>query len=323
LYNNQVCLQAEKYHVRWVCSVGKALKRKFSITGIAELVGNYELVCEIYNDAQELAWKGSTNLHIVEPMTTSKKVCPIGDSLTNDKPWSAEVVNLSGGLIEYVGTRGGSNLKDSNGIRHEVSHEGRSGFTSKNYIRGVGDTYSEPHEDFNPFWSGEVFSWAHYKTTTGIEPDAVQIWLGINGISDDNSENAGYIRQMVGAIRDDDPMIPIFVVNTMYQGNQNGIGVQQNSDGYAKRNGVYKYAVDLQVMNLMKTLDELVAGIDGVHMINLALTHDSENNFGAVETPVNPRAQQTELLPLESVHPQEQGYFQCADVIFSVYSKVF
>lgn len=323
LYNKQVCLQAEKYHIRWVCAVGKAMKRKFSVTGADSLVGNYELKCEIYNDAQVLVWSESTSLHIVEPMTANKKICPIGDSLTNDKPWTAEVVNLSGGLVEYVGTRGGSNLKDSAGNRHTVFHEGRSGFTSKNYVNGVGDTYSEPHEGFNPFWDGTAFSWAHYKATTDINPDAVQIWLGINGISDDNSANAGYIRQMVDAIRADDPQIPIFVVNTMYQGNQNGIGVQQTSDGYAKRSGAYKYATDLYVMNLMKTLDELVAGVDGVHMINLALTHDSENNFGAVETPVNPRAQQTELLPFESVHPQDQGYFQCADVIFSVYSKVF
>lgn len=52
-------------------------------------------------------------------------------------------------------------------------------------------------------------------------------------------------------------------------------------------------------------------------MVNLALTHDSEYNFGAVETPVNPRATQKELMPIESVHPQTQGYYQMADVMYS------
>jgi hypothetical protein len=127
---------------------------------------------------------------------------------------------------------------------------------------------------------------------------------------------------MVDYIRQDDANIPIFVVNTIYRGTQNGIGVQQSNDGYASQSGVFKYNEDKKVMDLMKRLDALLADYDGVYMINLALTHDSEYNFGAVETAVNPRASQTEFMPTESVHPQAQGYYQMADVIYSVYCAV-
>lgn len=319
LYNNQVCLQSEKYHMAWNCTIGKSLSRKFSVTGTENLIGNYTLTLSIYDDKLKVIWSGSTNLHIVSNILENNySICPIGDSLTNMKAWLPEVINLSNNKISYIGSYT-TNLKDADGNSHNIGHEGRSGFSAKNYIEGAIYSYGGETTS-NIFWDGTRFSWSHYKTTAGIQSNCVQIFLGTNGISADNTENANYIKQMVDYIRQDDTNIPIFIVNTIYRSSQNGIGVQQSNDGYASAVGVFKYNEDKKVMDLMKRLDSLFAeGYSNVYMINLALTHDSEYNFGNVETPVNPRAQQTEFLPIESVHPQTQGYYQMADVIFSVY----
>lgn len=325
LYNNQVCLQADKYHMKWHSSVGKALKRKYSVTGTSALVGDHTLKLGIYNDKLEEVWAGSTTLHIVAASTdTSPIIVPIGDSLTNGKAWLPEVVNLSDGSILFAGTYNW-NLNDADGNARSGGHEGRSGFSAANYING--STYSYGGETSpNVFWDGEKFSWAHYLTESSLGQDVVNgvmIFLGTNGLTNDNTANAGYIKQMVDAIRADDATLPIFVCNTIYRSNQNGIGVQTGNDGYAAAAGVWKYNEDKKIMDMMKKLDALLDSYEGVHMVNLALTHDSEYNFGAVETPVNPRAAQKEALPVESVHPQTQGYYQMADVMFSAICAVY
>lgn len=84
------------------------------------------------------------------------------------------------------------------------------------------------------------------------------------------------------------------------------------------RRGFFKYEEDKKVMNLQIMLSDMLHGCNNLYFIPVAATHDSEYNFGAVETPVNPRAVQKEYLPVEGVHPQAQGYYQMADCIWSV-----
>jgi len=318
LYNNQVCLQAGKYHMQWGCEIGKALKRKFSVTGVDTQVGEHYLSLSIYDDSMNVVWEGACTLHIVpDGLASQYTICPIGDSLSNNKQWMPEMVNLSDGKLSFVGSFAWT-MKDADGGTHTGGHEGRSGFSARNYIDGSPYTFGGATEtEHNAFWDGSRFNWAAYKSSKGINPSVVQIFLGTNGLSADNTANAGYIKQIVDYIRQDDASIPIIVVNTIYRGNQDGIGVQQSNDGYASQNGVWKYNEDMKIMNLMSTLDDLLKGYSGVTMVNLAVSHDSEYNFGAVETPVNPRASQKEYMPVESIHPQPQGYYQMADVLYS------
>lgn len=320
LYNNQVCLQADEYHVRWTCNIGKALERKFSVTGVAGQIGEYDLGFTLFNDDSVVLWNGSTTLHVVAELdlTDTYSICPIGDSLTNAKRWMPEVMNLSSDKIAFLGTYSAS-AQDSDGVSKSFQHEGRSGFSAYNYIAGspytFGGATETPH---NKFWNGTAFSWSHYKTTYNVNPDAVMVWLGTNGIAVDNTNNAGYIEDIVDIIRADDASIPIYVCNTIYRGNQNALGNQTAVDGYAPNKGAWNYQEKQKVMNLMQILDGLIDGYQNVYLVNLALSHDSEYNYGAVETPVNPRASQTELIPVEATHPQAQGYFQIADIIYSV-----
>lgn len=322
IYNNQMCLEADKYHIQWVCDIGKALKRKFSITG--KNIGDFILKCNIYDDEQNVIWDGQTTIKVVKNTFTSNHTCvPIGDSLTNNKNWSPEVITLSNNRIKYVGHYS-ANIVDANGTLKKYNHEGRSGFRVNSYLLGSPYTYGSGDEtEHNVFWDGTRFNWKHYKETVNVNPDFVQIFLGANDLSDDNTFPTSRIKQMIDLIRQDDATIPIFVVNTIYFANQNGIGNQTASDGYsAALKGMWKFNKDMQVMDFMKKLDTVLNDMANVHMINLALTHDTEYNFGNIETPVNPRASQKEFMPTEGVHPQKQGYFQMADVIFSTYCGV-
>ena len=144
----------------------------------------------------------------------------------------------------------------------------------------------------------------------GGTPQAVSIYLGTNGINLDPTVNSESIKTIVDTIRKEYPALTIFLCNTTYKGPQNGYG---NADGF-------KYEDDMKVLRLMVRLHEIFEDYDNVHLIPVALCHDTEYNFGNIETPVNPRAEQTESLPKEAVHPQKQGYFQMADVIFSAYA---
>lgn len=323
LYNNQVCLEVERYHVRWICSVGRAYKRKVAITGTDENLGDYTLTLELYNDDFHCVWTGKATVHIVKnTLARNYTCCPIGDSLTNGKAWLAEVMRLSDFKMSYVGSRPAS-MRDTEGVVHEFGHEGRSGFSAMMYLNGSPYTFNAPYEpEHNNFWDGERFNWDYYKSTYGVDPDCVQIYLGTNNLKVDNTETAGHIQQMVDLIRQDDPDIPIFVVNTIYRGTQDAVGAQISDTGMAAGVGSYKYYEDRRIMDLMVKLDALLQDYENVHMINLAVSHDSEYNFGAVEEPVNPRAVQTQLVPVEAVHPQQQGYFQMADVMFSVFCGV-
>lgn len=308
LYNNQVCLNAEKYHMQWNCTIGKSLERKFSIEGTTGLIGEYPLTLSIVDDNLDIVWVGSTKIKVVAASTETFSICCIGDSLTNNKPWLAELKTLNSN-INLVGTKGISDRK----------HEGRSGFSAHSYLNATNYTFES--EGIHPFWNADAerFDWNYYVTNSlgGVSPDAVQIFLGTNKISLDATENTTDIKQIVDYIRQDDANIPIFIVNTLYRSNQNGIGGQTNTDGYNAAKGAFKYEEDVKVQNLMIGLDRVLGNYANVYFVPVATCHDSANNYGKVEVAVNPRATDKECVPIESVHPQEQGYLQMADIIFS------
>lgn len=314
LYNSQVAWTGNlnNFHFNWNCEIGFNLKRKMKLVG--NNVGEYALAVTIYDNNMRQVAHGSSTVKVVDNvLPASKTILTIGDSLTNtaatDKPHWAEVRTLSDNKIGFIGTRG---LADS------LKHEGRSGWSAQRYL--TGDEYEYEGEGSTPFWDGYRFNWDYYKTNTGLNPDAVNIWLGINGIQLNPDANARAIKQIVDYIRQDDIDLPIFVTFTPYRANQNGIGVQTGSDGYAVNRGAWELEEKRKVFNLMTSLYDLLNSYSNLFFIPVALEHDSEYNFGSVETPVNPRATQTELMPIEATHPQEQGYLQIADIMFSCFA---
>lgn len=325
IYNNQVCIDADKFHLCWTCDIGFGEGRKFTVTPTE--IGNHNLKLDIYNDANELLFTKTVILKVVSPITSgSYTILPIGDSMTyGGATWQDEVSNkLSNGAITYVG----SLEHDYRGTKY--NHEGYNGATASNFLnsemlRGLTNPF------YNPTTS--KFDWNHYKNNTRISPDVVQIELGTNDINGGTIEQAvSNIAEMVDLIRKDDANIPIFICNAIYRSNQDGIAHQLNTQGYSMGNGVYKYGEDVKIQNLMIGLENRLADYKNVYFIPLALCHDSDNNFGKQTVKLNSRSKETITIPHDSIHPNKTGedgstygydivgYLQFADIMFSTFS---
>ena len=137
--------------------------------------------------------------------------------------------------------------------------EARLGFSAENYLTETG-YYLEEGEKVHKFWNPETqrFDWNYYKTSTGFNPDVILLHLGTNGLlsGDENAEN---ICKIVELIRQDDENIPIYVVNTIYQSDQNGIGSMKLNNGSLMFPGQYKQERDLANFNLRVYLTDKLA----------------------------------------------------------------
>lgn len=324
MYNSQICL-SKACHIQWrinnrTTNTIRPLKRKLQVVGNA--TGEAIAVFVAYDDYKNVLFAGNTRLYFVNAsLSTAKSIVPVGDSLTNGKVWLSEVERLSGNIINYVGEYSWG-LKDADGNMQTGGHEGRSGFSAKNYATGAVYTYGGESTP-NKWWNGNRFSLTAFENATSITPDIVQLWVGVNGLSDDNAENANYIKTLVDNIRLDNASIPIFVCVTPFKGDQNAIGLQGSVDGFVAGVSTWKYNEDFKIMDLMKRIYTIFSsGYTNVHIIDLAISMDSEYNYGWQDVPVNPRAVQTEHMQTDSVHPQAQGYFQIADILFSNYCAV-
>jgi len=366
LYYEQILLNANRYNIQAQCSIGAALERKFQIIGNESHIGNYTLTIKVYDDNSNLLKEATSTIHIVSNTILEEiKVLPIGDSLTNQKPWIGELKNLSNKIVT-VGTRGSS----------AAPHEGRSGAVVSTYMSTTGKSvYSFDHNyigvgseaaefsntqsysigeyvkygnsvyvfiathsagewneahvynvtEGNPFYDWETQSWSltKYKERNNIDYDVIFIYLGTNGINltpETNGNGALGIKNLIDKIKLEDSTSPIVVINTIFRSGQNGIGKQGNTDGYSAQSE-YKFNADKKVLLLAKALEDMIGDYENVYLCPVGFTHDSKYNFGNIKKEVNPRFADTsgvyELYPNESVHPQNAGYMQMADEMFS------
>ncbi len=316
-YHNQICWTGniENYHFKWIGKVGKAFKRKWSLTAIESMRGEHDLTCIVYdNNLNEVAKQTIKVVVTSYQFKGPKKIITIGDSLSNTtstfKPWYQKVRQLSANTIDYVGTRG---------LKEGEMHEGRSGWTAGLYLTGT--SYDFEKEGINPFWNPTTkkFDYQYYIDKTGIDADAVQIFLGTNGMSLDPTSTANSIKIMIENILQVRPNVPILLVHTLYRSNQDGIAKQGSNDGYTSSSGVLKLEEDKKVFNLIKRLNLMFKNYSNVVLVPLAHCHDSEYNYGDVLEKVNPRNTKQVSMPKESIHPQDEGYMQFADVFFCMY----
>lgn len=340
IYNDQICLEANKYHFQWICAKGTAFARKFSVTGDSEStttrsdavlqIGMHRLTLCLWDDKERCVWAGQTIL-VFKTATASGTILPIGDSLTNWKKWLPEVMHLSNNAISFIGTRYSGVDYDSENNEYPqgtIHHEGRSGWSAGDYRANATYDFDSRYDGVesvsgtsNPFWDGSRFSLSHYLTTQGkSQPSAVQLFLGTNDLGISIEVAAQNIVGLVNDIRAEYATMPIFVCNTIYRSKQDGYG-SIGDDGYARGGGAnaFEYNEDIKVNVLMQKICVALQNMENVYIIPLASTHDTLYNFGSKEIAANPRAIQKVIVPIESVHPQAQGYFQMADEMYSAY----
>ncbi len=271
IYANQLVSERKQgLKFDWECKVGKEQNENYLIEAKGNF-GSYPLKVTAIDTDGRVVWTGESTVKIVKDELPKMKFLAIGDSLSNNKPWLNLLKEDSDGKIEFLGTRG----------RNTIFFEGRSGFSSGSYMNATEYTFEK--EGVHPFWDGARFNWNYYKTTTGVQPDVVQIFLGINGIQNSPVRNVSNIVRMVDYIKNDDPNIPIFVVNTMYKG------------------PLTDDIEHTKVFNLMERLNNVLSNYKNVYIVPVAVTHDSSSNYSEKD----------------QVHPTQVGFTQVADVIYS------
>lgn len=298
LYNNQVAWTGirDGYSFNWDCAVGENQADRFSVTGKEEQIGEYPLTLTIYDYNVNEIMTLKTTLHVVDrELENEYSIMNMGDSLSNGREWYRTIFHLSDGQITFTGTRGWT----------KYSHEGRSGFSAEDYLNPT-EYFSEGvSEGIQPFYDPvqEMFDWNYYKLYTGKDPSVIQIFLGTNGLSDDPKDTVDAVAQMIKNIRRHDKDIPIYLVNTIYWGDQEKIATMVRQDGTAFLPGEFKNRSDKRIMDLMKAMDKKFAHTKGVTLIPLALMHNSAENFNEGD----------------ALHPGDAGDQQFADVMYSVY----
>lgn len=312
LYDNQVTslgTNIEDYNVLWVCDIGKNMERKFSITAKDEWVGEYPLELKVMDNNGNCLASASTTLCLIpNALGAQFSLLTIGDSLSADSATYTHLSELAQNNIVFMGTQA------SGGCLNEA----RLGFSANDYLNETAYQYVEG-QPVHPFYNKETsrFDWNYYKQTTGFNPDVVEIALGTNGSDVDPTTNGNNIIQIINYIRQDDPAIPIYVVNSIYPADQNGIGSWQNNQGYPLLPGRYKVEEDKKMYNLMVYLADKLKDYDNLYLVPEALTHDSANNFKNTLQAVNPYSSITESVPTDGFHPGSEGYYQMADTLYS------
>lgn len=310
IYNSQITnlgTHIKEYDVVWDCEVGEMLERKFSITATEELIGEYPLTVTVYDAFGNAMADKESKLCITEGKQWQFSILAIGDSLSaNGALYSKMQENLGNQLI-CNGTRGYEGFLT----------EARLGFSAENYLTETG-YYLEEGEEVHKFWNPDKksFDWNYYKETTGFQPNVVLLHLGTNGLLS-GEENADHICKIVELIRKDDKNIPIYVVQTIYQSDQNGIGSMKMNNGSLMFQGQHKSQRDLAVFQLMGYLDEKLSDEKKVYLVPAGISMDSENAFTMEERLVNPYSEKTEAVAVDAVHPSAAGYYQIADTIYS------
>jgi len=135
LYNKQVawCGNVANFHFKWQCAVGKSMGRKWTCTATEGMIGAHPMTLSVLDNNMTEVARVETTVKIVTAgadIPTPRKFVAIGDSLTNNKPWYQEWLNLSEAtfgkpVLQFLGTRGGQFV---------YKHEGRSGYASKGYV---------------------------------------------------------------------------------------------------------------------------------------------------------------------------------------------
>lgn len=155
--------------------------------------------------------------------------------------------------------------------------------------------------DGNPFWNPttSAVDFAYYFTNKGIaEPDAFVTMLGTNAITDTAS-----LITFVGLIQTQLPNKKVFVLLPQFPGDY-----------------LLNPSKKKQFFDFAKNITTAFASNAKVFIVPVAFTHDSAHNFGWLAEDINPRnSNYKNYMPLDNVHPQECGYFQFADSMFSTF----
>lgn len=309
------------YHIRVVCSKGKAYPRYFEWKPGTADVGSYELQLQVLDNNGNLLGEDTTTLVVkqaVSPKQDINVLC-IGDSLTANGIWPAEAYRrltasdgsptgsgLSG--IHFVGT------KTTTVGNTTIGYEGTGGWTWASYLGKKSPFYDEQ--------TGTI-SFRSYCQKNGIDGiDVLCIMLTWNYQSTSsntyvNLEGGHFAnaRKLLDVLHSEYPNASVRVMGLQIPCQRGGLAANYGADGAMSD----AYGMLITAMNYNAGLEQLCAldaYADFVEYVDIAGQFDTDNNMPSKKKAVNDRNDTTEIVGTDGVHPTTAGYKQIADAIY-------
>lgn len=319
IYYENIVDNWEQYNFNISCSIGKDMKRGYTITPQEADVGTYTLTIMISSKTSGSMKTASTTLVVSSASAgsgTTVNVLVLGDSTTANGTVITKLhENFSGDsmTVNTVGTLGTA----------PNNMEGRGGWTFDFYC-----TLASRNSVINPFYNANKsgdnkFDAGFYFTQTGVtKPDWFLINLGINDMFEYTNDGAVNAKiescitqcdEMIESIKAVSPSPKIGICIT--------IPPNDSQDAFGKAYGCGQTRNRYKRNNLL-WVKRLIAEYDsreneGIYLIPIHTNLDTVFNMGMEALPVNARNTVTTYQsPIANggVHPVESGYWQIADV---------
>lgn len=358
-YNILKCMIPEDFVVTTVfksasdgiLSLAPQFERMLKFTPTAEHIGTHNITIKVINRRtwETVATKDSSIIIVADTEQTNKKVMFIGDSLTEDSTYVAEIERMTNNGVTSIGTISKAISFDNDEGWVRVESEGRSGWASYDYMKDstrngftnpfynpdvehsltLDKKYNLPEFELTIDDSGDLsvlkhhFDFAYYianNPDVGV-PDAVFINLGTNG---GNGYSLPYVYiafdAMIERIRAYSATMPIFLhlfppVSSRGDGQRTNNGVRNVNIAYDARTGYY---------DCIKTLIERYENNPNVIIVPTYLMLDTLYDFKMETVPVSARNSiEVTISRSDNGHPAAAGYYHMADSYYNVLQYVW
>lgn len=338
IYFRNVCLvlNPANYVFDVHCPKGLLLQERWAYTPQAGDAGDYPITVEVIDENNEVIARASSIVRVAPSNAGTEGYATlliIGASFTEYSIYPQHVLDLSVRdpyvLLKLVGSRGPDNRPPTG----ELRHEGYSGWTAQAFATLSGPLsrsgYHKRPATGSPFVyedeNGQpTLDFARYceQFNAGQGPDFVTIQVGTNDTftATDQTIDAriddmlGYYDQLVQMIRDLRPETKIGAVlitppSTSQDGFRNYIGAGKQTRWQFRRNQ----------HRVIERMIEHYGGreSENIYLVPTNINLDAEHHFPTWTAPRNARSTEKVMRVNNGTHPDEAGYRQIGDVIYS------
>lgn len=262
--------------------------------------GDTTITVSVYKNSVLIATK-QTVVHAVADSQPSIKAIFLGDSMTAQGFFLAELKRMLGANITLYGTRT-STAEDSTGETQTIANEGRAGWSTSDYVN-----QASKNGIINPFYNNG-FDFAYYMSNNPSFTDVTDVFvlLGTNdGAGTTVMENYNAICDSIKAYNSNirlHCMLPIPNINSGY-----AWGTRNYSNWLNFKNIMFNTAKKINTEYDSKT---------GCYVVPINANLNCYYDFPQTEVAVNNRNPQLIAVGNENVHPSKYGYYRFSDVIY-------
>ena len=226
----------------------------------------------------------------------------------------SEIKNMIGNNLVFVGTRSTAQV-DASGNNRTLNHEGRSGWTSTNYMQASRGGVVNPF--YNP--STNTFDFAYYMANQSVnKPDIINILLGTNDGYKWNNTQAP-LAVMVNSIKAYDSSIKVIITTlTPTPSDAYGYGrLNYTSGGRNWENQQYMLSHVQGIYTDYKNRET-----EGIYIVPTYKNIDRDYDYAKATMPVSARNPETKLVTWDNVHVSNYGFYKIADDWFNMFQHI-